>query len=563
MKTRGEFRAMKRLLGMVAATIVLGIGALVIVPFAAGAPPANDDFANAEAIAGDSGTVAGTNVEATAEPNEPDHAGYPAQASVWYRWTASADGIASFDTCTASFDTRLAVYTGSALPDLIEVASNDDSEDCGSGSVQSSLSFVARGGTIYQIAVDGFGGASGTFTLAWERMPLPPTNTARPAVTGSPHDGETLNATPGHWTSFGALSSAYQWQRCGGTQQNVALGKAAYASREIFGYEANKAVDGSPWTYWNSGDYPPQWIEVDLGAPYPLSMIRALITQLPDGVTTDSFLTAGPNPLDEFQLLTTFSGFTRDQQVLEHQGPAEEVEFVRIETTASPSWVAWREVQALSGCADISGATGTTYTLTPADVGSTVRVVVTATNSTGPTAAASLATPTITPLAPINLAPPTVDGIARHRQQLFATTGTWRGSAPLSYAYQWQRCDKAGGNCAGIGDETEDIYLVRLADAGSTLRVAITASNSAGSTTAFSAPTTVVPYQCIVPNVKRRTVRAARRRLTASHCRLGSVRRHYSNRVRRGQIISQRPRGGTELPNRGKVSVVVSRGRPG
>jgi hypothetical protein len=555
---------MKRLLGTVAASIVLAVGALVVVPCAAGAPPGNDDFANAEVIVDDSGTVAGTNVEATAEPNEPDHAGYPAQASVWYRWTASADGIASLDTCTASFDTRLAVYTGNALADLIEVASDDDSDDCGAGSAQSSLSFVARAGTTYQIAVDGFNGVTGTFTLAWERVPLPPTNTVKPLVTGSAHDGETLSATPGQWASADAVSYGYQWQRCGGTPQNVALGKPAYASREWQpGYEASEAVDGSPWTYWSAGDYPPQWIEVDLGAPYPLSMIRALITQLPDGVTTHRFLTAGPNPLNEFQLLTTFSGFTIDQQVLEHAGPPDEVEFVRIETTASPSWVGWREVQALSGCADIPGATGTTYTLTPADVGSTIRAVVTATNSTGPTVAASLPTPTITPLAPINLALPTISGIARHRQPLSATTGTWRGSAPISYAYQWQKCDRAAASCVDIPDATEAAFVVRLADGGSTLRVAVTASNTAGAATAVSAPTTVVPHQCIVPNLKRKTVRVARRRLTASHCRLGSVRRRYSTRVARGRIISQRPRAGRELIDRARVALVVSRGRHG
>jgi hypothetical protein len=552
---------MKRLFGIVAASIVLGIGALVIVPFAAGAPPANDNFANAQTIVGDSGTLAGTNVEATAEPNEPDHAGYPAQASVWYRWTAPANGIASFDTCNAAFDTRLAVYTGAALADLIEVASNDDSEDCGAGSGQSSLSFVARGGSTYQIAVDGFAGATGEFTLAWERVPLPPTNTVKPLVTGSPHDGETLSVSPGQWASAGAVSYAYQWQRCGGTPQNVALGKPVYASRETVGHEASEAVDGSPWTYWSAGDYPPQWIEVDLEAPYPLSMIRASITQLPDGVTTHRFLTAGPNPLDEFQLLATFSGFTTDQQVLEQAGPPDEVEFIRVETTASPSWVGWREIEALSGCADIPAATGTTYTLTPADIGSTVRTVVTATNSTGPTAAASLATPTITPLAPINLSIPTISGTARHGRQLSATTGTWRGSLPISYAYQWQKCDNTATNCANIPDATEAAYLVRLADAGSTLRVAVTASNTAGSATAASALTTAVPYQCIVPSLKRKTVRAARRKLRASHCRLGSVKRRYSKRVARGRIISQRPPRGKELANRGKVSVVVSRGR--
>jgi hypothetical protein len=546
--------------GLIAMAIAATAYAFTFVPSAAAAPPANDDFANAQIIAGDSGTLAGTNIDATAEPNEPDHAGLPAQASVWYRWTAAADGIASFDTCSADFDTRLAVYTGSALADLSEVASNDDSDDCGVGSAQSSLTFVARGGSTYQIAIDGFG-ATGTYTLAWQRVPLPPTNTMKPVISGSPRDGETLSVAPGDWTSAGAVSYAYRWQRCGGAVRNVALGKPAFASRELPGNEAGEAVDGSPWTYWNSGDYPPQWIEVDLEAPYPLRMIRASITQLPDGVTTHDFLTAGPNPLDEFQPLATFSGFTKDQQVLEHAGPPAEVEYILVETTASPSWVAWREIEALSGCTDIPGATGTSYTLTPADIGSTVRAVVTATNSSGPTAAASSATATIAPLAPVNVAMPAISGTAKHRYRLSATPGSWRGTPPLSYTYQWQRCKGTTTNCINIPLATEPTYVVRLADTGSTLRVAVTASNSAGSATAVSALTTHVPYQCIVPNLKRRTVRAARRKLRTSHCRLGSVKRRYSSHVARGRIISQRPRRGTELGDRGKVSVVLSRGR--
>lgn len=552
---------MKCPLGVLAVSVALGVGALVIVPSAVAAPPANDDFANAQTITGDSGSVAGTNVDATAEPSEPDHAGYPAQASVWYRWTPSADGKASFDTCTANFDTRLAVYTGNALADLIEIASNDDSEDCGSGSFQSSLSFAVSAGMTYEIAVDGFGGSTGTFTLAWTRVPLPPTNTTRPLVTGSLRDGETLSASPGEWTSDGAVSYGYQWQRCGGTPQNVALGKPAIASAELPGYEASKAVDGSPWSYWNSGDYPPQWIAIDLGAPYPVSTIRASITQLPDGVTTHNFLTAGPNPLDEFQPLTTFSGPTVDQQVLEHAGPSDEIEFVLIETTESPSWVAWREVEVLSECADIRGATGTTYTLTPADVGATVRALVTATNSTGSTVASSPRTSAIGLVAPSNLTPPTVGGIAQHRDVLSATTGSWRGSVPISYAYQWQKCDNAAAKCADIPGETDAGYVVRLADGGSTLRVVVTASNSAGTSSAASAPTAIVPYQCVVPNLKRKTVRAARRSLASRHCRLGPVRRRYSSRVGRGRIISQRPRAGRELVDRGQVSVLVSRGR--
>ena len=551
-----------RIRRLIAIAVVVAAPAAAGVPSAAAAPPANDNFAAAETIAGDSGTLSGTNAEATAEPNEPDHAGSPASASVWYRWTAPADGLVSLDTCTASFDTRLAVYTGTALANLTEVASNDDSEDCGPGSAQSSLSFAATSGTTYQIAVDGYGGFTGTFTLAWDRIALPPTNTLKPAVTGSPHDGETLSLTPGTWASADAVSYAYRWQRCGAAQHNVALGRPARASRVWQpGYEAGQAVDGSPWTYWSSGAYAPQWIEVDLQAPYPLSEIRASITQLPDGVTTHSFWTAGPNPLDEFQLLTTFSGYTTDQQVLTHPGPTDEVEYVLVETTASPSWIAWREVEALSGCGDIPGATGTSYTLTPADLGATVRAVVTATNSTGPTTAASAATATIGPLAPLNLSVPTISGTARHGYVLSATPGAWRGSAPLSYTYLWQRCDRELTSCKDIPDATDPDYGVRLADAGSVLRVAVTASNTAGSSTVSSAPTGAVPYQCIVPSVKRKTVRAARARLTAAHCRLGVLKRRYSRRVARGRIISQRPRAGSELADRGKVSVVVSRGR--
>lgn len=544
---------------LLAASTVASACALIFVPSAAATPPANDNFADSQLIAGASGTIAGTTVDATAETNEPDHAGLPAQASVWYRWTAPGDGIATFDTCAAAFDTRLAVYTGTALADLVEVASNDDSDACGAGSSQSSLSFVARDGVTYQIAVDAIG-ATGTFTLAWEHVPLPPTNTARPVVSGSLHDGETLSVTPGVWTSAGAVSYAYRWQRCGGAAYNVALRKPALASRELPGNEASLAVDGSQWTYWNSGDYPRQWIEIDLGAPYPLSVIRASITQLPDGVTTHEFSTAGPNPLDEYKLLATFSGFTKDQQVLEHPGPADDVQYILVETTASPSWVAWREIEALTNCADIPGATGSSYTLTPADIGSTIRVVVTATNSTGPTAAASSATAAIAPLAPTNLALPAISGTARYGQPLTATPGSWRGTAPIDYAYQWQRCSTAA-TCIDIPLETESTYIARLADMGSTLRVVVTAANTGGSATVESAMTPPVPYQCIVPDVKRKTVRGARRTLTVWHCRLGKVKRLYSKRVARGRIISQRPPRGRALGNGAKVSVVVSRGR--
>jgi hypothetical protein len=78
-------------------------------------------------------------------------------------------------------------------------------------------------------------------------------------------------------------------------------------------------------------------------------------------------------------------------------------------------------------------------------------------------------------------------------QTLTASPGTWSGSTPISYTYQWQRCDSTGGKCAAVSGATGVTYVVSSADAGSTLRVSVTATNSVGSATAASAPTNAAP----------------------------------------------------------------------
>jgi Bacterial Ig domain len=152
-------------------------------------PPANDDFANAEVLSGTSGSASGTNVAASKQSGEPNHAGNPGGASVWYEWEAPEDGVAFIDTCASDFDTLLGVYTGSAVSALGEVTSNDDG--CGG---QSSVSFYAHAGTIYRIAVDGYDGATGAVEL-WleleEPLPVeppvePPSSTPPAASTSTP-----------------------------------------------------------------------------------------------------------------------------------------------------------------------------------------------------------------------------------------------------------------------------------------------------------------------------------------------------------------------------------------
>ncbi len=124
--------------------------------------PANDLFAHAISLPGNSDTVHGSNIAATLETGEPFHAGNGGGSSVWWTWTPTISGQATVSTAGSSFDTVLGIYTGTAVSNLIEVASNDD----GGGSDGTSLAvFHVTAGTPYRIAVDGFNGAQGAIVL--------------------------------------------------------------------------------------------------------------------------------------------------------------------------------------------------------------------------------------------------------------------------------------------------------------------------------------------------------------------------------------------------------------
>jgi hypothetical protein len=154
----------------------------------------------------------------------------------------------------------------------------------------------------------------------------------------------------------------------------------------------------------------------------------------------------------------------------------------------------WQRCDATgAGCSDIAGATGPTYVPVASDVGSTLRVVVTAGSALGSAAATSAQTLVVSAAgSPTNTSPPTIVGAAQAGQSLTAGTGTWAGN-PTSFAFQWQRCDAAGASCADIVGATSGTYVVGSTDRGSTLRVAVTAQNAVGTGTAVSAPTAVVP----------------------------------------------------------------------
>jgi hypothetical protein len=143
-------------------------------------PPTNDNFGNRAPLSGFVSTGFGANAEATAEASEPQHSPPAAPShSMWWTWTAPASGSFVLDAQASTFATASAVYTGNALASLMRVGDN------ATGGNQ--MTFSAEAGTLYQIAVDGKGGATGKiqFTL---RPAFPPANdnfVSRIAVTGS------------------------------------------------------------------------------------------------------------------------------------------------------------------------------------------------------------------------------------------------------------------------------------------------------------------------------------------------------------------------------------------
>ena len=143
-------------------------------------------------------------------------------------------------------------------------------------------------------------------------------------------------------------------------------------------------------------------------------------------------------------------------------------------------------------CVNVPAATQRTFVLRPADVGRTVRVLVTAINAAGQATANSRPSAVVAGNAPPqSQTRPTISGTPAVGEELTANQGEFT-NAPDRFTYQWQRCDVDGANCVSVAGATSQVYGVRSADLGRTLRVQVTARNDAGMTTATSDRTRVV-----------------------------------------------------------------------
>jgi hypothetical protein len=145
-------------------------------------------------------------------------------------------------------------------------------------------------------------------------------------------------------------------------------------------------------------------------------------------------------------------------------------------------------------CNPISGANSRQYTVQTADVGSRLRVTVTASNKDGSGNAVSRPTDVVkaTGSAPKNTSAPSISGNAQEDSTLTVNPGGWSGSPAPTFTYQWQRCTGTGGGCADIPGATGTTYKLTSADVAHTVRVNVTAKNSHGSTLATTPETGLI-----------------------------------------------------------------------
>jgi hypothetical protein len=162
------------------------------------------------------------------------------------------------------------------------------------------------------------------------------------ATWGSIDDGSTI---------LNALSPLMQPDACSTTVlpgRNLAFGKPVSVSAALPDQPPAMAVDGDPNTQWSAGAFPTQWIEIDLGAAYSIGEIRLTVGMWPAGDTVHQLWVGATR--DAMRLVSEFRGQEYDFDVLNFI-PAvalTNIRFVRIDTTESPSWVSWREIEVLA-----------------------------------------------------------------------------------------------------------------------------------------------------------------------------------------------------------------------
>jgi hypothetical protein len=115
----------------------------------------------------------------------------------------------------------------------------------------------------------------------------------------------------------------------------------------VFDYDTSDSL-------WNSGYSAPQWIILDLGSPRAVTDIHLSVVQDPNGITSHQIY--GGLTLDTLKLLVDLTGVTYNGQGLVVTIPASApplMQYLKIQTSTSPSWVAWGKIEVWANATNI------------------------------------------------------------------------------------------------------------------------------------------------------------------------------------------------------------------
>src|SRR5580765_448980 len=156
--------------------------------------PPNDYFTNRITIPTNTSQVFGTNIFATKESGETNHANNPGGKSLWWTWTAPTNGVLQLNTVGSSFVALLAAYEGSSVSNLTRLAANNGvNQSDGFARVTFGVAAQAQ----IQIAVDGFnnGSAQSAGVIVLNLTFKPDTNAPTVVISSPTAGAKTTNTT--------------------------------------------------------------------------------------------------------------------------------------------------------------------------------------------------------------------------------------------------------------------------------------------------------------------------------------------------------------------------------
>jgi alpha-tubulin suppressor-like RCC1 family protein len=287
-----------------------------------------------------------------------------------------------------------------------------------------------------------------------------PRNVFPPTIAGKATEGVRLTAKNGFWEG-GGLSFSYVWERCTAPGICEPIEPAATELKYELAYPDVGNTVRVVATATNR-----------VGSLAATSAETALVVGVPPKNLTPPEVSGLPK---EGQLLTVSNG-------------------TWVGSPATAYAYRWERCPPARSCKPIEGANESSYRLTSADRGATIRASVTETNILGSKTVPSAQTLEVTAGPPVNVTAPTLAGEAREYGLLSGTKGSWAGTATITYGYQWERCTAAEPTgCTPIEGQTGATYRPDSADFRKPVRLRVIARNAQGETSASATSEPVYP----------------------------------------------------------------------